>query len=189
MERTSEKIKGGEIVGKVIIRSYPAGTLHLYDSLVKLGRLELARELLADGKIELEQKNVIVASLNYGFDIWVQFLISGYTGSFAFPLGIAWGEIGTGTATPTTADTALTSPTNRTSITYAADLGFNEADTQFFFPDGSLPNGTYYEFGTFIGGNASIGSGNMWNHALFSSPYSKSAGTDTTVECSFSFSS
>jgi hypothetical protein len=186
MENTPEQVK---LTGKVIVRSHPAGTLHLYETLVGMGRLDLARELLADGKVEVEQKNLVVASLNYGFDILVQYLISAYTGSFAFPLGISWGEIGTGTTPPTAADTALTTPTNRSSITYAADLGFNEAQLQFFFPDATLANGTYTEFGTFIGGNSSIGSGNMFNHALFASPYSKSAGTDTTVEVDLSFSS
>jgi hypothetical protein len=126
-----ERKEGIKVKGRVIVRSHPAGTIHLYETLVAMGRLELARELLADGKIEVDQKNLVVASLNYGFDVLVQYLISAYTGSFAFPLGIAWGEIGTGSTTPTTADTALTTPTNRTSITYAADLGFAEAPTIF----------------------------------------------------------
>jgi hypothetical protein len=178
------------IRGTVIVRSHPAGTIHLCETLIGLRRPDLARELLKDGKVEVVQKNMIVWSLNYGFDIFVQFLISGYTGSFAFAstLGIGWGEIGTGATTPVNTDTALTTPTNRAPVSYAADLGFNEAQIQFFFPDAALTNGTYTEFGTFIGGSSSIGSGNMFNHALFASAYSKSAGTDTTVEVDFSFS-
>jgi hypothetical protein len=186
METTPEKLR---LTGKVIVRSHPAGTIARYQLLRSLGNIEEAQALIATGKIEVEQKNIVVASLNYGFDILVQFLISAYTGSFAFPLGIAWGEIGTGATAPTVADIALTMPTNRTSITYAADLGFNEAQLQFFFPDATLANGTYTEFGTFIGGTSSIGSGNMFNHALFGTPYSKSAGADSTIECDFSFSS
>src|SRR5579862_6836896 len=88
------------ISGKIIVRSHPAGTLHLYDSLVKMGKLNLARELLADGKVEVEQNNLIVDSSNYGKDILVQYLISAYSGSNPFPLGIAWAEIGTGNTTP-----------------------------------------------------------------------------------------
>jgi hypothetical protein len=186
MPRINEK---NGIRGTVIVRSHPAGTVHLYETLVKLKRLELARELLEDGKIEVVQKNLVVYTLNYGYDILVQFLISAYTGSFAFPLGIAWGEIGTGATAPANTDIALTTPTNRASISYAADLGFNEAQVQFFFPDATLANETYYEFGTFVGGTSSIGSGNMFNHALFGSPYSKSSGTDTTVEVDFDFGS
>ena len=183
--KTSEALS---VSGKIIVRSHPAGTLHLYQSLVDLRRLDLARELLSGGTIEVEQKNLIVDSSNYGKDILVQYLISAYAGSNPFPLGIAWGEIGTGNTTPAASDTALTTPTNRATVAYAADLGFNEAQLQFFFPDASLANGTYYECGSFIGGSSLIGSGNMFNHALFSSPYSKSSGTDTTLEIDITIS-
>jgi hypothetical protein len=175
------------IAGKVTIRSYPAGTLHLYQTLLEFGKKDLARELLADGKIEVEQHNLIVDSSNYGKDILVQYLISAYNGSNPFPLGIAWGELGTGATTPTTGDTALTTPTNRAPVAYAADSGFNTAQLQFFFPDAVLANEDYYECGSFIGGDSTIGTGNLFNHALFSSPYSKSAGVDTTLEIDISF--
>jgi hypothetical protein len=176
--------EGLTISGKIIVRSHPAGTLHLYDSLVQLGRNDLARELIEGGKIEIEQKNLIVDSSNYGIDILIQYLISGYTGSLNFSLGPSWGEIGTGMTTPALSDTALTTPTNRASVSYAYDSAFNTAVLQFFFPDSVLANENYYEFGTFGGSTASsvIGSGNMFNHALFASAYSKSAGSDTTVE-------
>jgi hypothetical protein len=177
-----------KISGKIIIRSHPAGTIHLYETLVGMGKPELAQELLADGKIEVEQKNLIVQASNYGIDILVQYLISGYIGSLNFPLGIAWGEIGTGTTTPANTDTALTTPTNRATVSFASDNGFNTAAVQFFFPDASLANTTYYECGTFIGGSSLIGSGNMFNHALFASGYSKSSGTDTTLEVDITIS-
>jgi hypothetical protein len=257
MENTSQQLK---LTGKVIIRSYPAGTLHLYETLVGLGKLGLARGLLDDGKIEVKQHNMVVWSLGLGFDALVQFLVSAYNGNFSLTngttltgttdgttgiitgisstagltagmaisgigvapystiisinsstsvtisqsttaagtvplifttiqqLGIQWGEIGTGNTAPANTDTALTAPTNRASVSYAVDSGYNEAQLQFFFPDASLANATYYEFGTFIGGSSAIGSGNLFNHALFSVPYSKSAGTDTTVEVDLTFS-
>jgi hypothetical protein len=184
MEKLLEK---GGIRGTVIVRSHPAGTIDRYHELKNVGRIVDAQELIKSGKVEVVQKNMIVWSLNNGFDILVQFLLSAYTGSFAFPLGISWGEIGTGTTTPANTDIALTTPTNRTTVSYGADSGFNEAQLQFFFPDGVLANGTYTEFGTFVGGTSSLGTGNMFNHALFSSPYSKSSGSDTTVEIDFSF--
>jgi hypothetical protein len=176
-----------QVSGKVIVRSHPSGTIAVLRELHRRGEHNLANTILRHGKIEVEQKNLIVDSSNYGKDILVQYLISAYTGSFAFPLGIAWGEIGTGNTTPAAGDTALTTPTNRATVAYAADLGFNEAQLQFFFPDAVLANATFYEFGTFIGGSSTIGSGNMFNHALFSTPYSKSAGSDSTIECDFSF--
>lgn len=176
------------IIGTVTVRSHPAGTIKRFHELKAAGREKEARELLTRGTIETKQHNLVVASLNYGYDILVQYLLSAYTGSFAFPLGIAWGEIGTGATNPTNLDIALTTPTNRTPVSYGADNGFTEAQLQFFFADGVLANGTYYEFGTFIGGTSTIGTGNMFNHALFTNPYVKTAGVDTTVECDFAFS-
>jgi hypothetical protein len=178
--------EGLTVSGKVIVRSHPAGTIDRYNDLKSQGRFQEAQALIKSGKIEVEQKNLIVGSSNYGIDILVQYLVSAYNGSFNFPLGIAWGEIGTGNTTPATGDTALTTPTNRATVSYAADSGFQTAQLQFFFPDAVLANGTYYECGSFIGGSSTISSGNMFNHALFSTPYSKSSGTDTTLEIDIS---
>jgi hypothetical protein len=164
-----------------------AGTIERYHELAKAD-IVTAQELIKSGTIAVVQKNLIVSSFNFGFDILVQFLISGFTGSFAFPLGIAWGEIGTGSTAPAAGDIALTTPTNRATIAYAADSAFSTAVVQFFFPDAILANATYQEFGTFIGGTSTIGTGNLFNHALFSTPYSKSAGVDTTCEVDFAFS-
>jgi len=175
------------ITGTVIVRAHPAGTIDAYHALVAEGKIQEAQWLIRAGETRVIQKNLIVDSLNYGKDILVQYLLSAYNGSFAFPLGIAYGEIGTGTTAPTSTDTTLQTPTNRISTTYGADSGFNTAVLQFFFPDSTLANGTYTEFGTFIGGSNTIGSGNMFNHALFSTAYSKSAGTDTTVEVDITF--
>ena len=188
MENPIKQLEGISLSGRITIRSYPAGTLHCYETLINMGKTNLARELLQDGKIEVEEHNLIVDSSNYGKDILVQYLISAFSGMFNFPLGIAWGELGTGSTTPTAGDIALTTPTNRAAVAYAADLGFNEAQLQFFFPDAVLPNGTYYECGSFIGGSSTIGSGNLFNHALFASPYSKSSGSDTTLEIDITFS-
>ena len=176
------------ITGKVVLRSHLAGTIEQIKTLHDLGRHEDANAMLRRGRIEVEQKNLIVDSSNYGIDLLVQYLISGYIGSLNFPLGIAWGEIGTGNTAPANTDTALTTPTNRASVSYAFDEGFNTAAVQFFFPDAVLANETYYEVGTFFGGSSSIGSGNMFNHALFASPYTKTAGVDSTIEIDFALS-
>jgi hypothetical protein len=195
------------VSGRIIWRSHPLGTIDRYNELMEkarvyeertlwqwlLGRqatfshfdkdiLAEAQALIKSGKIEVEQKNLIVDSSNYGIDILVQYLLSAYNGSNPFPLGIAWGEVGTGATTPTAGDTALTAPTNRAPVAFAQDSMLNTAQFQFFFPDAVLANGTYTECGSFIGGSSSIGSGNMFNHALFASPYSKSSGVDSTLE-------
>lgn len=173
------KLKEGlRVSGTVIVRSHPKGTIERWEKLMAAGKVDEAKALLMRGKTEVVKKNLVVDSSNYGIDILVQYLISGYTGLNPFPLGPAWGEIGTGNTAPANGDTALTAPTNRAAVSYAADNGFNTAQLQFFFPDAVLANESYYEFGTFVGGNSSIGTGNMFNHALFATPYSKSNGTD-----------
>ena len=178
--------EGIHVSGMVIVRSHPAGFVERYHELAKTD-IEAAQALFKKGFIKVMQNNIVVDSSGYGKDILVQYLISAYSGTFAFPLGIAWGEIGTGSTTPAIGDTALTTPTNRAPVTYAFDEGLNIAHVQFFFPDAVLANGTYYEAGSFIGGTSTIGTGNMFNHALFGTPYSKSAGSDSTLEIIISF--
>ena len=39
--------EGLTVSGNITIRSYPAGTIHLYETLVELGKHDQARELLA----------------------------------------------------------------------------------------------------------------------------------------------
>src|ERR1039458_604052 len=101
------KEKGG-ITGTVTVRSHPAGTIDRWKALMAEGKTEEAKRLLLRGKVAARNHNLVVYSLGYGYDILVQFLLSGYTGSFAFPLGISWGEIGTGQTQPTAGDTPPT---------------------------------------------------------------------------------
>ncbi len=103
-------------------------------------------------------------------------------------VGINWGAIGTGNTAPAAADTQLTAETNRSAPTFTEDFTFNEAILQFFFPDSVLANATYYEFGTFVNGSSSPNSGQIFNHALFTSAYVKVAGQDTTIEVDITLS-
>ena len=179
--RISIKESPIRISGTVILRSYPAGTLHLYQSLMELGRTELARDLLAEGKIECIQENTIVNSPNYGLDLIIQRLI----GTNTYSLNITHGAIGTGTRTPALSDTQLGTEIARVPVTYSADNQNSIAVLQFFFPDSTLPNDTYSEFGTFVDASNTPASGQMFNHALFATPYAKVAGVDITVETDF----
>ena len=130
----------------------------------------------------LECPNLIMDSSNYGLDIIIQRLV----GMNTYSLNITFGEIGTGSTTPTLSDTALTTPTNRAAVGFQQDYGSTDAILQFFFSDSQLANETYAEFGTFVDGTTTIGSGQLFNHALFSTPYEKTAGTDVTVQVDFS---
>lgn len=182
----NEQISEGlTLKGTVIVRRHPSGTLHLYQTLMDMGRKEMARKLIEDGEIVTSTPNLIVIGPSYGKDLIVQWLTSAYAQSITYPYGPQFGEIGTGQATPTTGDTQLESPVSRAALSYVMDDAMTTARLQFFFPDSVLPNQTYYEFGTFVGGSTTLQSGQMFNHALFSTPYSKSSGTDTTVETDF----
>ena len=156
--------EGIRLKGTVILRAYKAGT----------------KELLT----EITTPNIIVNSPNYGLDLIIQRLV----GTNTYSLNITQGEMGTGTTTPAVTDTQLTAGVVRTSPTYVADNGNTIAVLQFFFPDSTLPNDTYSEFGTFVDGSNVLGSGQMFNHALFATPYAKVSGIDITCEVDFSLS-
>jgi hypothetical protein len=129
-------------------------------------------------KTAVECPNLIMDSPNYGLDLIIQRLV----GTNTYSLNILYGEIGTGSTTPALTDTALTTPTNRAAVGFQQDYGTTDAILQFFFSDSQLANETYNEFGTFVDGNTTIGTGQLFNHALLSPAYAKSAGTDTTVQ-------
>lgn len=171
------------ISGLVTVRRHPAGTIEKIKDLHALGQHVEAQKLLKNGEVAARQKNLVVDSANCGIDLLIQWLVSGLNTSIAYPIGPQWGEIGTGTNAATLADTALQTPTLREPLSYAVDTSFNEAQLQFFFPDASLANGSYTEFGTFVSTSSTIGAGQLFNRALFASPYSKSGGNDTTIEC------
>ena len=148
--------------GIIKIRAYKAGTK------------ELVQEIVC--------KNTIMQGANIGKDLIVQKLIAVATGIDPYTLHITYAAIGTSQTAPTVTDTRLGAESSRVPITFGQDSGYNIAVMQFFFPDSSLANQTYYEFGTFVDGTASANSGQIFNHALFGVPYSKSAGMDTTIE-------
>ena len=192
-----ENQKGGY---NVTIRTYKAGTIarmmpsiRLYNRAMKLGFKESAELILKKinerfQKFEIRDavvnKNLIMQNANYGMDVIVQNLCGNQT---IVPT-ITYGEIGTGTTAATLLDTALTTPVARVPVAVAQDSGYNTSILQFFFPDSSLTNSIYSEFGTFFGGSATIGTGNIFNHALFRSTYTKASGTDITVQVSVSLS-
>ncbi|HVB33706.1 MAG TPA: hypothetical protein VNJ52_04950 [Patescibacteria group bacterium] len=171
MEASSENGKtirisesGLKIKGTVILRAYKADTEELLEEIVT--------------------PNLVVDSPSYGLDLVIQRLV----GTNTYSLNITHGEIGIGQATPALSDTQLGNDVARVSTTYSADNANQIAVLQFFFPDSTLPNQTYYEFGTFVDGQSSLGTGQMFNHALFTTPYAKVSGVDITVEVDFTLS-
>jgi hypothetical protein len=126
-----------------------------------------------------ETNNLIMDSAGYGIDLVIQRLV----GINTYSLNILFGEIGTGNTTPALSDTGLSAPTNRAAVGLQQNFGSTDAIFQFFFSDSQLANQTYNEFGTFVDGTSTLGSGQIFNHALIS--YEKVAGQDTTVQVDF----
>jgi hypothetical protein len=171
----------------ITVRRHPARTIEALEILHAQGKHEQANKLLQQGDVCVRDHNIIVDSPDCGFDLIRQWLISALIGSNPFPYGPGYGEIGTGTTAVATTDTALATSVARTAISNAVNNGSGStAILQFYFSDAILANTTYHEFGTFVGGGLTIGSGQMFNHVLFTSPYIKSSGNDTTCEVDFS---
>jgi len=124
-----------------------------------------------------KQKNLIMLGTNTGKSLILQRLI----GTNTYSLNLNYGEIGTGTNAPADSDVALQTPIVREPFANGS-ISANVASIFFFFSDAVLANGTYREFGTFVGGSATIGTGQIFNRALFSAPYVKASGEDTTVQ-------
>ncbi len=127
-------------------------------------------------------KNLIMVGTLTGYDLLVQYL-----GGAGVSGGINWGAIGTGSTTPDVTDTQLTTEFARVNNPVFTDSANRTAKLAFYFPDATLTNQTYHEFGTFVGATVTANSGHIFNHALFSSPYVKTAGNNTTVEVDIAF--
>jgi hypothetical protein len=191
------------VTGKIKVDVFRAGYAELVSPLFEtlrllrqsgnpneLLRIERAiRGVQADFFIRtaVECPNTVMDSPNYGIDLLIQWL-SGVGTYASTVLPLSYIEIGTGSTTPAITDTALTTPTNRAAVGFQQDYANTDAIVQAIFSDSQLTNGTYYEMGTFCGGTGTIGSGLIFNHALFASPYTKSSGTDTSINTDINFS-
>lgn len=127
--------------------------------------------------------NLVVSSNNYGRNIIAQRL----AGTNTYTLNITHGDLGTGSTAPTNNDTNLETGVKRVAITHKSVVN-NVITLQFFYPDSALANGTYNEFGTFVDGSATLGSGQLFNRVVFGTAYVKSSGEDTTVEVQITIS-
>jgi hypothetical protein len=121
---------------------------------------------------------VVSGSGGYGKNIIARLLASDntYTGN------ITHADLGNGSTPPTLASTLLNNAIARTSVAGNQTVNNNEVTLQFFFSDLLLPDGTYTEFGTFIDGTSAVNTGRLFNMLIFSDPYEKTTGVDTTIE-------
>jgi hypothetical protein len=189
---------GLHISGKIKIETFKAGMVdaiapylqqlpwlrQLPDSSEKSIRISALKDTIRHIKASyfirtaVECPNLIMDSPNYGLDLIIQRLvgINTYTGN------ILWIEIGTGSTTPTVNDTGLTTPSVRAAVNFQEDYGTTDAIVQCYITDANLANATYTEVGGFVDGTSTIGTGQIFNHALLSPTYSKISGQDTTIQ-------
>lgn len=125
-------------------------------------------------------KNTIVTSSARGLSIVLDRLTSINT----YSLNITHAALGDDNTAASPADTALGNELARASTGTTSRSG-TQATLRFFFPDGTTPDDTYEEFGTFIDGTATLDSGRLWNRLILSTPLVKSTGEDNTIVCRF----
>ncbi len=150
--------EGIAIKGRIKIRKYKAGT----------------KELLWESDWS---KNLVMFGTNTGRDL----ILKRLSGDNTYTLNILHADIGTDNTAPAITDTQLGAAVARASSPTVSQAGA-VISFLFFWPDGSLTNGTYNEFGAFVDGTTAINTGRIFERALFTSSYVKGAGEDTTVQ-------
>lgn len=180
------------IKGRVTAKRYKSGTVQKVREILSQYNLETAKKLipilLADNFLGIgaQNNNLVVSSSNRGRNLIAQHLGDYADGGVRdnYPLAITYAELGSGTTPPANSDTELDTAVDRTA-TSLAQVVDNVVTLNFFWADGDLANGTYNEFGTFTGGTGTLGSGQLFNHALLSPGYVKASGEDTSFEVEF----
>lgn len=115
--------------------------------------------------------NLIMLGTNTGLNLLVQHL----HGTTTFPLVIDNASIGTGTTTPTGADTDLETPVLENIVRAIGELqGVDTLYTEWFITDDELTNGTYNEFGLFCGAQ-------IFCRSIISPAHVKGSGEDTLI--------
>ena len=157
MEASQLKDKGG-LKGEYTITVFKAGTKEV---LRKIGPI----------------KNLVVSSTGYGRNLIMRQL----TGDVTYGIEITQGKIGSGTTAPTDNDTdletAVLSNINVAEVSVANDV----AIISFFIPSGDLANGTYNEFGMFIGSQ-------LFARSIISPAFTKGSNEDTSIDYSLTLS-
>ena len=122
--------------------------------------------------------NLVMDGTDTGFNLLLKRLI----GTTTYSLNISHLDIGTNATTPALSDTtALTGVVARAEKATATISG-SSATFRFFFADAELANGTYQDVRMVIDGTATLGTGQLFNRALFGSPYTKGANQNSTFE-------
>lgn len=124
--------------------------------------------------------NLVMRGVDTGLDV----ILDRLGGTLTYSLDLTYADIGTGSTAPAITDTILATPSVRALRAYSSVSGAS-VTLQYFFTDALLANATYREFATYMDGSATISTGRIFNRVLFSTPYVKTTGIDTTVEVQF----
>lgn len=145
--------------------------------------MELKEDLKITGKLTIRkykggklihtqhETNKVVSSSGHGRNL----LIRQLAGDITYGIEIDSGKIGTDATAPVDGNTDLGTVVLDGITVEKATFSNDTATWSFFIIDSALANGTYNEFGMFIGSQ-------MFSRAIFSSPYSKSTGESTRVD-------
>lgn len=175
--KVSESVRAS---GLIVIRAWEAGTIKFEEvnTPTARGKRVVGGHLLGT----IRTPNLIMTSDLRGRDMMIRRLLGDTTYSGI----ISHGEIGTSSTAAAASDTQLGAAVARQAVIFTEDHAFNQAVLQFFFPDATLTNQTYREFGCFVDGTITANSGRIFNRSIFGTPYAKSSGVDTTVEVDIS---
>lgn len=116
-------------------------------------------------------KNLIVSSTTTGTGLITRRL----AGDTTYDIVVTTGSIGTGTATPTDADTGLATSVLAGILPSFQTYDATSATIQFFMAAADLANGTYSEFALWCGAK-------LLARSIISPGYTKATGEDTGVE-------
>lgn len=155
------------------------------DALTFKGRFKVTGRDSRTGEVVscVETDNKVLFSADRGLDL----ILDRLNGTNTYTLNILYCDIGTSGTAPTESDTGLGAAVARAAKA-AGSISGKAITLQFFLADGDLANGTYREIGAYVDGSATLSTGQIFNHAVFGSPYVKGSNTDTTVELTITLS-
>lgn len=121
-------------------------------------------------------KNRVVSSSGYGRNLIARWM----AGDATYPIVIDSASIGTGNTAPADGDIALQTATVSAIPITNLSVSNNILTVDVFVPDGTLPNGTYKEFGLF----ATL---RLISRLLITPNYTKATGEDTLFTYTLTF--
>ena len=188
--KTNDKfnVKGEQLITIFDVVSYKAKRIDAtLNRLIKKGPLgpKLYRYLTNELKKSCHYEQAVVNNLVVlaGRAVIAQRL--GNTNTYS--LNITHGALGTSTTSPTASDTTLGAEVNRveTASNDVSDASNGIVVVSFFWSKASFTDSNVNEFGTFIDGSASVDTGELFSHVLFSTTIDKTAQKTITVDATY----